>query len=307
VILENISTKEELLNKQIQKMPKNKNQRLHFNSSLMINASEPKHLNKLDELPQTIAVITLEDGIADIKKEEALMLSSVFLSNLKTSNAFISMRVNEIDSPFFKKELELINKLKPDAIRIPKIKNKEQLLKLETKIDKDIDIHLSIETKEAFSDITSLKTSKRVTTVFLGIIDLLEDLDIGSHVIHHSSDTIRYIMSKFLIESKAADLYPISFVYQNYKDMDGFSKWLEIEKDIGYEAKACISPTQMNIANNIFAYTDEQVSDAIYIKTRYEEQEALGIAGFKDDKFGFIDAPIYKNAILMLKKAGKFL
>lgn len=307
MIFDNISTKEELLGKSFQKIPKIKNKRKYFNSSLMINAAEPKHLNKLDELAPTIAVINLEDGIADAKKEEALHLAAVFLSNLKNSEALITIRTNEVGSAFFEKELEIINILKPDAIRIPKLKCKEELLALESKIDKDIDIHLSIETKEAFTNISSFKTSDRVTTVFLGIIDLLEDLEIGSHIIKHTSPTAKYIMSKFLVDSKSAGFLPLSFVFQDYKDMDGFRAWLEIEKEMGFEAKACISPTQMLAANDFFAPNERQFEDALYIKEQFEKHESMGIGGFKDDRFGFIDMPIYKNAILVLKKFGKIL
>jgi hypothetical protein len=43
-----------------------------------------------------------------------------------------------------------------------------------------------------------------------------------------------------------------------------------------------------------------------YIKDIYEQNEAIGNARFKDEMFGFIDAPIYKNALLTLKKAGLY-
>lgn len=307
MIFDNLSTKEEFLGNGFKKMPKIKNNRRYFSSSLMINAAEPKHLNKLDELAPTIAVINLEDGIADSKKEEALNLAATFLSNLKNSNALITIRTNEINSPFFERELEIINILKPDAVRIPKLRSTKELLSLEDKIDKDIDIHLSIETKEAFSNIGSFKTSNRVTTVFLGIIDLLEDLGIGSHIIKHSSPTAKYIMSKFLVDAKTAGFLPLSFVFQDYKDMDGFRAWLEIEKEMGFEAKACISPAQMLVANDFFAPSQRQIEDAMYIKEQFEKHEAIGVGGFKDERFGFVDMPIYKNAILMLKKFGKIL
>ncbi len=234
MIFENISTKDELLGLSLSKMPKINNKRIYFSSSLMVSAAQTKHLNKLDELAPTIAVINLEDGIADAKKDEALQLASVFLSNLQKSDALITIRTNEIDSHFFEKELKIINQLKPDAVRIPKIRNKEQLLRLEEMIDPEICIHLSIETKEAFAAIGELKSSPRVTTVFLGIIDLLEDLDIGSHILATFGDTVKYIMSKFLVDAKTAGFFPLSFVYQDFKDMDGFKKWLEIEKAMGF-------------------------------------------------------------------------
>ncbi len=291
----------------LSKMPKPKNSGEFAKSSLVINPTNPKHLEKLATIEADIAVINLEDGVADSKKEEALFAAATALSSLKSSKAVISIRTNPIDSPYFPLEMEIINIVCPDAIRIPKIKNKDELLKIEKMLNPSIDIHLTIETKEAFYNLRELKTSSRVTTLFLGAIDLLEDLKLGSWMIDTKSDTLKYIMSKFVVDSKSIDTKPISFVWQAYEDMKGFESWIEIEKNMGFEAKACISPAQVKKANEFFAPSKKSIEDALYIKDVFEKNEALGIGGFKDERFGFIDAPIYKNAILTLKKGGVIL
>ena len=288
--------------KMITKMPKQKNKSEFSKSSLMINPTQQKHLDKLGVLNADIAVINLEDGIAPQKKEEALFAASDAISKLKESKAKIAVRTNHMDSPYFDKELEVLNALSPDAIRVPKIRSVEDVLRLEMLIEQDIEIHLSIETKEALASLSRLKTSDRVTTVFLGAIDLLEDLGLGSHLIDSFSDTLKYIMCKFLVDAKTVGFRPFSFVYQNHIDIDGFKKWIEIEKNLGFEAKACISPTQVSIVNEAFAPSKEAIEEALRVKELFEINEQNGIGGFCDDKLGFIDAPIYKNAILTLKK-----
>ena len=283
-------------------MTKYKIKAYYMRSSLMVNPTNPKHLEKLSIIEADVAVINLEDGVADAKKEEALSASVNALLRLEKRKAMMCVRTNPIDSPFFAKEIEAINKALPDAVRIPKLRSVEELLRIEEALDPSIDIHLTIETKEAFHKIQELKVSKRVTTLFLGAIDLLEDLGLGSWMIETKSDTLKYIMSKFVVDSRSFDFTPVSFVWQNYTDMDGFEEWLIIEKNIGFEAKACISPAQVKRVNEFFAPSPKALQDALYIKEVYEKNEALGIGGFKDEKFGFIDAPIYKNAILTLKK-----
>ncbi len=273
-------------------------------SSLMINPTNPKHLEKLSVVEADVAIINLEDGVADAKKEEALTATVNVLSHLKNAKAMMCVRTNPIDSPFFVKEIEALNKTALNAIRIPKLRSVDELLRIEEAINPSIDIHLTIETKEAFHKIEKLKVSKRVTTLFLGAIDLLEDLGLGSWMIETKSDTLRYIMSKFVVDSRSFGFTPVSFVWQNYTDMDGFEEWLSIEKNIGFEAKACISPAQVKRVNEFFAPSPNMLKDALYIKEIYEKNEALGIGGFKDERFGFIDAPIYKNALLTLKKGG---
>jgi len=302
-MLANPIIKNDILSGKISKMPKSKNNGEIIKTSLMVNPTNPKHLEKLSSIEAQVAVINLEDGIADAKKEEALLLAMTALSSLEHSKALMCVRTNPIDSKFFESEIEAINIVRPDAVRIPKLRSKDELAKIEKMLHADIDIHLTIETKEAFNKISELKTSQRVTTLFLGAIDLLEDLGLGSSMIESKSETLRYMMCKFIVDSKSFGFTPVSFVWQNYADMDGFEEWLEIEKNMGFEAKACISPAQVKMANEFFKPSQKALEDALYIKEIYEKNEALGIGGFKDEKFGFIDAPIYKNAILMLKKA----
>lgn len=302
-MLANPIIKNDILSGKISKMPKSKNNGEVIKTSLMVNPINPKHLEKLSSIEAQVAVINLEDGIADAKKEEALLSAMTALSSLEHSKALMCVRTNPIDSKFFESEIEAINIVRPDAVRIPKLRSKDELAKIEKMLHADIDIHLTIETKEAFNKISELKTSQRVTTLFLGAIDLLEDLGLGSSMIESKSETLKYMMCKFIVDSKSFGFTPVSFVWQNYADMDGFEEWLEIEKNMGFEAKACISPAQVKRANEFFKPSQKAFEDALYIKEIYEKNEALGIGGFKDEKFGFIDAPIYKNAILMLKKA----
>jgi len=305
--MDNPIIKNDILSGKIRKMPKPKNSGEIIKSSLMVNPTNLKHMEKLSSIEAQVAVINLEDGIADAKKEEALMQAMRTLSLLEHSNAQMCVRINPINSSFFDAEIEAINIVRPDAIRIPKIKSKEELYQLEERLYPDIDIHLSIETKEAYHAICELKTSKRVTTLFLGAIDLLEDLGLGSSMIETKSETLKYMMCKFVVDSKSFGFTPVSFVWQNYLDMDGFESWLEIEKNMGFGAKACISPAQVRRANEFFSPDSKALEDAAYIKELYEKNDSLGIGGFKDERFGFIDAPIYKNAILTLKKGGVVL
>ncbi len=306
-MIENPNIKNDILSGKMAKMPKPKSNIQAVKTSLMINPTNPKHLAKLSSVEAQIAVINLEDGIADSKKEEALYLAMDALSSLESSSAAMCIRTNNIDSIYFENEIKAINAVHPDAVRIPKLRSKEELIKIEEMLSPKIDIHLTIETKEAFRNISELKTSKRVTTLFFGAIDLLEDLGLGSSMIETKSETLRYMMCKFVVDAKSFDFIPVSFVWQNYTDMDGFNDWLEIEKNMGFEAKACISPAQVKRANEFFSPCPKALADAAYIKDIFEKNEAQGVGGFKDERFGFIDAPIYKNAILTLKKGGAIL
>jgi citrate lyase subunit beta/citryl-CoA lyase len=86
-------------------------------------------------------------------------------------------------------------------------------------------------------------------------------------------------------------------VYQDYKNIQTFKEWLKLEKMIGYDAKGCISPTQAKLVNEFFTDDEQEIKKAKEIVKLFEEQKARGITGFSHSSYGFIDEPIYKDAL----------
>jgi citrate lyase subunit beta/citryl-CoA lyase len=266
-------------------------------SALMVAGDKPQHLEKLSSLQCDIAIVNLEDGVASKNKARELVKKT--LVNLKEKKAKIIVRVNDLNTCGLE-DIEALKDIEQiDGFRIPKVKtqNDVQLALSHTKKE----IHLSIETKEAFENLTSLRIDNHVTTVYLGILDLLESLELPQSLINLDNPTIDYILSKFLIDAKTVGFTPISFVYQDYKDLDTFTKWCEKEKQIGLKAKGCVSPDQVKIANKIFDKDELQIKKAQEIKELFEKNRGNGVTGFSHEKYGFIDEPIYKDALLVLK------
>jgi len=271
-------------------------------SYLMVAGDKQKHLDKLPELQCDVAMINLEDGVHDKNFARELLTKNFKDSYLQFDNLKTVVRVNSL-SECAKEDIATMNKLKPNAIRVPKIRTIQDVIEALELIDDDIEVHLSIETKEAFENLSTLKIDHRVSTVYLGILDLLESLELPQSLLALDNPSIDYILSKFLIDSKSAGFYPISFTYQDHKNTQEFTKWCEKVKKIGYTAKATISPTQVEIVNRIFEYDEKAIKKAQYIKKTFEENKLQGCSGFVDEQYGFIDEPIYKDALLILRQA----
>lgn len=270
-------------------------------SSLMVGGDNPRHLNKLDELKADIIIINLEDGVAPSQKEYALYLASAFLS-VQNSDSYVSVRINPLNEGG-EKEIRVLNKTSLDCIRVPKIKTPKDVEKALKLVRDDIDIALSIETKEAFKNLSELAIDKRVKLFYLGILDLLNSLGLPQSLLSEENPTITYLLSRFLIEAKIAGAIPISFTFQDFKELDTFKAWCELEKEMGFLGKACISPAQVDIANEMFGIGGEVLVRAREIKELFEKSAKNGITGFVSERYGFIDEPIYKDALLILKSS----
>ncbi len=277
------------------------NRTQQFKSALMLSAHNLKHLLKLDALNSDCVMLNLEDGVSFEHKPIALRLAAYFLSKIQQSPKKLVVRVNAIDEGGLE-EISFLNAYKPDAIRVPKIRTKtdvDQVLKV---LDESIELHLSIETKEAFTNLTTLQSEGRVKAVYLGVLDLLADLGMNQSVISPENPTMHYLLAEFLINSKSIDAHPVSFVYQDYKNMQEFQRWIQLEKMMGFNAKGCVSPAQADEVMKSFELKDEERERAQYIIGLFEKMQEQGVTGFADEKYGFIDEPIYKGALRVLEK-----
>ena len=274
-----------------------------FRSNMMLNPLNLKHLNRIDESDADMITLNLEDAIAPSRKKEALQNIALFLSHLQSSNAFIIVRTNPLDHGGAE-EIAFLNDFSFDAVRVAKVENQTEIAQALTLLDESKELHISLETKEAFQALSTLRIDERFTTANLGILDLLTSLGLPQSLVIPENPTIDYILSKFLVDAKTAGIQPISFMFQEYNDTATFEKWCVREKMMGFETKACMGPKQVEIANQIFGVSETEKTRALHIKKRFEEEAKKGIHGFMDHTYGvFIDEPIYKDSLLLLAQS----
>lgn len=300
MIFENIEEIEKLSleEKRASLNPKNrfKLQSTLHRSNMMLNPLNLKHLNRLDSLDCDAVTLNLEDAIAPSKKEEALVNIAFFLSHLKECKSEIIIRTNPLDSGG-KEEIEFLRDFCFNAIRISKVKTESEVEQALAMLNENTKLHISLETKEAFGTLAHWKPKKRFERANIGILDLLADLKLPQSLLTVANPTISHILSKFLVDAKSIDLEPVSFMFQDYSDKETFKELCVWEKTLGFRSKACMGPAQVAIANEIFAPSTAEIERAVAIKKAFEEHSKKEIHGFLDKKYGFIDEPIYKDAL----------
>jgi len=301
--INNLYEKKDLKNLELLAKPTQRvlNKTDDFSSVLMLSCNKIKHLSKIDSLDAECIMLNLEDGVSKEEKPFALVLCAIFLAKHQKTNKKLVVRVNAFDEGGID-EILYLNKFMPDAIRVPKIKDPQDVKNILEILDKNIELHLSIETASAWHKLSSLGESKRVTTFYLGILDLFADMRLSQTLIDRDNPTMLYMLSHFLITCKSMNIKAVSFVYQNFKNLVEFSKWIELEKLMGFDSKGCISPKQVELVNKRFVDNEEEILRAKDIVKLFELNQKQGVTGFVDEKYGFIDEPIYKGALVILEK-----
>ena len=270
-----------------------------YRSCMMLSTHNVKHLSKIPLLNAEALILNLEDGVSPEQKPYALVLCAIALSSYLQSDKKLIVRVNALDEGG-EEEIAYLNPFMPDAIRIPKIRRVEEVERALELIDDSIEVHLSIETKEGWLALATFAIHPRIKAYYLGVLDLFADLGLSQSLLTPNNPTAHYLLSHFLITCRASGIKPVSFVYQEYKNSEGLREWLELEKRMGFDAKGCISPVQVELIHEIFGHNKEEIARAREIIRRFEEHQKSGISGFVDERYGFIDEPIYKGALAFI-------
>lgn len=278
------------------------NKRDDFKSVLMLSCNKIKHLENIENIEADCIILNLEDGVSYEDKPLALALCAIYLVKHKECSKKLVVRVNALDEGGYN-EIAYLNQFMPDAIRVSKIKTRKEVESVLALLNEEIELHLSIETSQAWHNLSTLRVNDRVTTFYLGILDLLADMKLLQSLVKIDNPTINYILTHFLVTSRAMGVKAVSFIYQEFLKLNEFKEWIEFEKSLGYDAKACISPAQALLVNKVFKHCESEIKRAKEIVKLFEEQKNRGVSGFAHAEYGFIDEPIYKGALAILNRA----
>ncbi len=256
-------------------------------------------------------LLDLEDAVALNQKDAARILVRNMLQTIDFYNSEVCVRINHLDTPFGREDLEEIVPLQPDAIRYPKTESVEDLKKLLAIIE-DIEnkhnlphdkmtIHAMIETAMGVQNVFDIASfSNRVDALTIGGQDLMADMNIKNTKEGTGIDLARKMI---VMAAKANGIDAIDTVFVDVNDEEGLKKETEYAKNIGFSGKAVINPRQIDIIHEVFTPTNEEVRKAYRIVKEFKRNKEAGIGVFAIEG-KMIDAPVVARAEYVLELAG---
>lgn len=276
-------------------------------SCLFIPSSNPGMLQSADVYNFDSVIFDLEDAVILSEKESARELLKNFLSVVDLKAKEVMVRINGLDNDFAIADLEGIVSDEIDTIMLPKARVSDivYLDKLLTQIEKTkkmkkiINIVPIIELAISLIEVEKIAEHKRVDGILLGAEDLTSDMEVART---EEGGEITYPRARLAMACKAYKIDAIDTPYTNVNNLIGLKDDALKAKGVGFNAKACIHPNQIEIINAVFSPTKQEILRAEKIVAVYQKEKKGAFS--LDGKM--IDKPIIERSMKILAKAKKF-
>ncbi len=243
-----------------------------WRSVLYIPASKPRALEKARGLTCDAIIFDLEDAVPPEEKAEARETLLRTLAEGGYGARTRIVRVNGADTAWGAADLEAVAGMACDAVLLPKVGDAEGVADAR-KVTGDLPIWAMIETPRGVLNAREIATAPGMSGFVLGTNDLAKELGCRSR-----PDRLPLMASLqiALLAARNAGIVCVDGVYNAFRDGDGLRAECEQGRDLGMDGKTLIHPAQLDIANDVFAPTEDEVALAQRQIAAFEEVEASG-------------------------------
>ncbi len=282
-------------------------------SLLFLPGNNPNMLINAGYLGADAAIFDLEDAVSPAEKDAARILVRNTMRYMELSCEKI-VRINSVDTMFWKKDIDAILPERPDLILLPKVNSSSDVLTVASYMDEveeklgfengTVGIMPLIETALGVENAYSIAiSSPRVKALFLGAEDLTADLQCKRT---KEGREIEYARTRLVVASRAAGIDVYDTPFTDVNDDEGIVVDAEIAKGLGFTGKASISPRHVEVINSVFSPTLAEINYAYDVIDAIETAKKQG-KGAISLNGKMIDAPIVARAertIAMAKALG---
>ena len=248
-------------------------------SVLYMPAANERALEKAKSIPADAIIFDLEDAVAPDAKEAARANACAAASSGEYGTRELTIRCNGLDTPWGVDDLAAVAQTPASAVVIPKVDSVQTLDKVSERLDAaaahaDMTIWAMIETPTAILDVRAIAAHWRVGALVMGTNDLAREVrsQLGAPARH---PLVPHLATALLAAREAGKVI-LDGVYNDVKDLDGFRAECVQGFEMGFDGKTLIHPGQVEICNDVWAPSADDVENARCLIAAFDEGLAAG-------------------------------
>ncbi len=283
-------------------------------TALFVPATRPDRVDKALKTGADGVIMDLEDAVAHALKAEARATAQKTIA--EHAQRRLMVRVNALGSGHNRKDLEAVVQPSLCSIMLPKVESAEHLQEVHRRlVDRErargmppgsIGVLALIESargvQEVFRIFSETLAPERACLAAFGAADY--SLDVGINLSRDGAE-LHYPRSRIAVACRAAGKEPpIDTPFMiDLKDIDALRADALRAKQLGFQGKLCIHPSQVGPCNEIFSPTAAEIEHARRVVAAFEKSESEGIGALQLDG-KFIDYPVVERSRRIIGLAG---
>ncbi|WP_242362112.1 citrate (pro-3S)-lyase subunit beta [Limosilactobacillus antri] len=258
----------------------------------------------------------LEDSVSMSEKDAARMLVYEALQTQDYGDSELVVRVNGLDTPYFKNDVYAMVKAGIEVVRLPKVESAQMMLDLvkvveeaEKKFGREpgsTHVMAAIESAKGVLNAPEIAAS---TDRMIGLALSAEDYttDMKTHRYPDGAE-LEFARNMILHAARAAGIAAFDTVFTNMNDVEGFQRETEHIHELGFDGKSLVNPRQIDWVNKVYEPTKKEIENALDVEAAIEEahQKSSGVISMNGQ---MVDRPVVLRAqrVIRLAKASNLI
>jgi citrate lyase subunit beta / citryl-CoA lyase len=234
-------------------------------SVLYMPGANTRALEKARGLAADALILDLEDAVSPDAKATARENVAAALAAGGYGRRELVVRVNGLATRWGFDDLAAVARMRADAVLLPKVESAEAVRQAEQVLaaagaPQSLTLWCMMETPLAMLHAEAIAAaSRRVAALVMGTSDLTKDLNA-----RHTRDRLPLLTSLglCLLTARAYGLAILDGVHLDLADDEGFAAQCQQGRELGFDGKTLIHPSQIEPCNKAFSPSAEEVAAA---------------------------------------------
>ncbi len=277
-------------------------------SVFYVPGNNEKLVSKAPSIPADIITLDLEDSVPPAEKQKAREMTRENLKFAGSGGAIVYVRINNWETEMTNDDCEAVVHEGLSGVCLAKCGGPEHVIRLDWKLEElerrrglevgSIAIQLLVETaKGVINAHPSAIASKRVNSLIFGAVDYTKDMRVK---LTSEGEEQYYARAHTPVAARAAGCVAIDCPFVAYKDTEAFEKSTAFGRQLGYEGRMLIHPSQIEPSHRIYMPSAEDVEWAQGVVKVFEEEGIAKGAAAVTYQGKMVDTPVYENAKTVL-------
>ncbi len=279
-------------------------------SLIFVPGNRENMLERARSFDADIIMVDLEDSVPPSEKAVARDMAREWVPALHAEGKRVMVRVNSLDTGLTRAELETVVCPELYGVSLGKVESVRDIRTVDALLSPleaaagieagSLRLIPWIETAQAMWDARAIaESSRRVVAIAFGAEDFTNDMGIERT---DAGEEVAVPRAWLPVAARAAQVGPLDSPFVRFRDPDALREDAGRARRMGYTGKFAIHPAQLEIINDTFSPSAEEIEYARRVVEAWDAAEASGRGSLALDG-RMVDVPVVKRAQNLLALA----